>query len=186
MTEIILHDAAKAHGLKFVSLRYFNVAGADPKLRTGQASLAATHLIKVACETAVGKRAKMQIFGKDYPTPDGTCIRDYIHVTDLVQAHSSALAYLRNGGASTTLNCGYGRGASVFEVVDAVRRVSGRDFPVEISGRRPGDPPALIANVDRIRATLPWRPQFQNLDTIVAHALAWEKQLASRRKNAVS
>ena len=186
MTEIILHDAAKAHGLKFVSLRYFNVAGADPKLRTGQASLAATHLIKVACETAVGKRAKMEIFGKDYPTPDGTCIRDYIHVTDLVQAHSSALAYLRNGGASTTLNCGYGRGASVFEVVDAVRRVSGRDFPVEISGRRPGDPPALIANVDRIRATLPWRPQFQNLDTIVAHALAWEKQLASRRKGVVS
>jgi len=186
MTEIILHDAAKTHGLKFVSLRYFNVAGADPKLRTGQASLAATHLIKVACETAVGKRAKMEIFGKDYPTPDGTCIRDYIHVTDLVQAHSSALAYLRNGGASTTLNCGYGRGASVFEVVDAVRRVSGRDFPVEISGRRPGDPPALIANVDRIRATLPWRPQFQNLDTIVAHALAWEKQLASRRKGVVS
>src|SRR5215475_3623860 len=186
LTEIILHDAAKAHGLKFVSLRYFNVAGADPKLRTGQTSLAATHLIKVACETAVGKRAKMQIFGKDYPTPDGTCIRDYIHVTDLVQAHSSALAYLRNGGASTTLNCGYGRGASVFEVVDAVRRVSGRDFPVEISGRRPGDPPALIANVDRIRATLPWRPQFQNLDTIVAHALAWEKQLASRRKSSVA
>jgi UDP-glucose 4-epimerase len=186
MTEIILHDAAKAHGLKFVSLRYFNVAGADPKLRTGQASLAATHLIKVACETAVGKRAKMEVFGKDYPTPDGTCIRDYIHVSDLVQAHSSALAYLRNGGASTTLNCGYGRGASVFEVVDAVRRVSGRDFPVEISGRRQGDPPALVANVDRIRATLPWRPQFQNLDTIVAHALAWEKQLASRRKNAGS
>jgi UDP-glucose 4-epimerase len=186
MTEIMLHDAAQAHGLKFVSLRYFNVAGADPKMRTGQASLAATHLIKVACETAVGKRPKMEVFGKDYPTPDGTCVRDYIHVSDLVQAHSSALAYLRSGGASVTLNCGYGRGASVFDVIDAVRRVSGRDFPVEISGRRPGDAPALVANVDRIRATLPWRPQFQNLDTIVGHALAWEKQLASRRKGAVS
>jgi len=185
MSEIMLHDAARAHGLHFVNLRYFNVAGADPKMRTGQATPAATHLIKVACETAVGKRAKMQVFGTDYPTPDGTCIRDYIHVSDLVQAHSSALAYLRNGGASITLNCGYGRGASVIEVVNAVRRASGRDFPVEVSGRRPGDPPALVANVDRIRATLPWRPRFQNLDSIVSHALAWEKQLAGMRKNAV-
>ena len=184
MSEIMLHDAAKAYGLRFVILRYFNVAGADPRMRTGQATPAATHLIKVACETAIGKRPKLEVFGTDYPTPDGTCIRDYIHVSDLAQAHSSALAYLRNGGASATFNCGYGRGASVFEVIDSVRRASGRDFPVEVSPRRPGDPPSLVANVDRIRATLPWRPQFQNLDTIVAHALAWEKQLATRRKPA--
>jgi UDP-glucose 4-epimerase len=186
MSEIMLHDAGKAHGLRFVILRYFNVAGADPKLRTGQATPAATHLIKVACETATGTRSKMDVFGTDYPTPDGTCIRDYIHVSDLVQAHSAALAYLRSGGASATFNCGYGQGASVFEVIDAVRRASGRDFPVDVSGRRPGDAPALVANVDRIRAALPWRPRFQNLDTIVAHALAWEKQLASRRKSGVA
>lgn len=182
MSEIMLHDAAKAHGLRFVILRYFNVAGADPRMRTGQATPAATHLIKVTCETAIGKRPKLEVFGTDYPTPDGTCIRDYIHVSDLVQAHSASLAYLRSGGASATFNCGYGRGASVFEVIDAVRRASGRDFPVEVSRRRPGDAPSLVANVDRIRATLRWRPQFQNLDTIVAHALAWEKQLATRRK----
>jgi UDP-glucose 4-epimerase len=182
MSEIMLHDAAKAYGLRFVVLRYFNVAGADPKLRTGQATPAATHLIKVACETATGKREKMDIFGTDYPTPDGTCIRDYIHVSDLTQAHSAALAYLRSGGISATFNCGYGRGASVLEVIAAVRRASGHDFRVDISGRRPGDAPALVANVDRIHAALPWRPRFQNLDTIVTHALAWEKQLASRRK----
>jgi len=186
MSEIMLHDASKAHGLRFVILRYFNVAGADPNMRTGQATPAATHLIKVACETAIGKRPKMDVFGTDYPTPDGTCIRDYIHVTDLVQAHSAALGHLRSGGASATFNCGYGRGASVLEVIDAVRRASGRDFPVEVSGRRPGDPPALVANADRIRATLPWRPRFQNLDTIVSHALAWEKQLAGRRKSSVA
>jgi UDP-glucose 4-epimerase len=186
MTEIMLHDAARAHGLRFVTLRYFNVAGADPKMRAGQATLTATHLIKVACETAIGKRPKLEIFGTDYPTPDGTCIRDYIHVSDLVDAHSSALAYLRTGGASATLNCGYGRGSSVLEVIDAVRRASGRDFPVEVSRRRPGDPPSLVANVERIHTMLPWRPQFQNLDTIVAHALAWEKQLASRHIDVVS
>ena len=186
MSEIMLHDASKAHGLRFVILRYFNVAGADPNMRTGQATPAATHLIKVACETAIGKRPKMDVFGTDYPTPDGTCIRDYIHVTDLVQAHSAALGHLRSGGASATFNCGYGRGASVLEVIDAVHRASGRDFPVEVSGRRPGDPPALVANADRIRATLPWRPRFQNLDTIVSHALAWEKQLAGRRKSSVA
>ncbi|MGB9400073.1 MAG: UDP-glucose 4-epimerase GalE [Pseudolabrys sp.] len=184
MSEIMLHDAAKAYGLRFVILRYFNVAGADPRMRTGQATPAATHLIKVACETAIGKRPKLEVFGTDYPTPDGTCIRDYIHVSDLVQAHSSSLAYLRSGGPSATFNCGYGHGASVFEVVDSVRRASGRDFPVEVSQRRPGDVPALVANVNRIRAMLHWRPQFQNLDTIVAHTLAWEKQLAARRKPA--
>ena len=186
MSEIMLHDAGTAHGLRFVILRYFNVAGADPRLRTGQATPAATHLIKVACETAIGKRPKMTVFGTDYPTPDGTCIRDYIHVSDLAQAHSAALGYLRSGGASATFNCGYGRGASVLEVIAAVRRASGYDFPVEVSGRRPGDPPALVANVERIHAALPWRPRFQNLDTIVSHALAWEKQLANRRKSAVA
>jgi len=183
MSEIMLHDTARARELRFVILRYFNVAGADPRLRTGQATPAATHLIKVACETAIGKRPKMNVFGTDYPTPDGTCIRDYIHVSDLVQAHSAALAYLRSGGTSLTLNCGYGRGVSVLEVIDSVQRTVGREFLVDIAGRRPGDPPSLVANVDRIREFLPWRPRFQNLDTIVAHALAWEKQLASRRKS---
>jgi UDP-glucose 4-epimerase len=181
MSEIMLHDAGKAHGLRFVVFRYFNVAGADPKLRTGQSTPAATHLIKVACEAALGKRPRIEVFGTDYPTPDGTCIRDYIHVSDLARAHSAALAHLRRGGANATFNCGYGQGSSVFEVIDAVRRASGRDFPVEISGRRAGDPPALVANVDRIRATLDWRPQFQDLDTIVAHALAWEKRLPGKR-----
>lgn len=186
MSEIMLHDAGKAHDLRFVVLRYFNVAGADPKLRTGQATPAATHLIKVACEAALGKRPKIDVFGTDYPTPDGTCLRDYIHVSDLARAHSAALAHLRRGGASSTFNCGYGRGASVFDVIDAVRRASGHEFPVEISGRRAGDPAALVANVDRIRATLDWRPQFQDLDTIVAHALAWERRLPGKRGTAAA
>jgi len=186
MSEIMLHDAGKAHGLRFVVLRYFNVAGADPKLRTGQSTAGATHLIKVACEAALGKRAKLAVYGTDYPTPDGTCVRDYIHVSDLARAHSAALGYLRRGGASATFNCGYGRGASVLEVIDSVRRVSGRDFPVEISGRRAGDPPALVANVDRIRSMLDWRPQFQDLDTIVAHAFAWERRLPGKRDTAMA
>ncbi len=167
MSEIMLHDAGKAHGLRFVILRYFNVAGADPKLRTGQSTPAATHLIKVACEAALGKRPKIDVYGTDYPTPDGTCIRDYIHVSDLARAHSAALGHLRRGGASATFNCGYGRGASVFEVIDAVRRASGVDFPVEIADRRAGDPAALVANVDRIRSVLDWRPLYQDLDNIV-------------------
>ena len=181
MSEIMLHDAGRAHGLRFVILRYFNVAGADPRGRTGQSSPGATHLIKVACEAAIGKRPKMSVYGTDYDTPDGTGIRDYIHVSDLARAHSAALGHLRRGGASMTFNAGYGRGASVFEVIDAVRRASGRDFQVEIEGRRPGDPAALVANVERIRSTLPWQPQFQDIDTIVAHALAWEKRLAGKR-----
>jgi UDP-glucose 4-epimerase len=181
MSEIMLHDAGRAHDLRFVILRYFNVAGADPQGRTGQSTPAATHLIKVACEAALGKRPKMSVYGTDYPTPDGTGIRDYIHVSDLARAHSAALGHLRRGGASATFNCGYGRGNSVFEVIDAVRRVSGRDFAVEIEGRRPGDPPALVANVDRIRASLPWQPRFQDLDTIVAHAFAWERKLAGKQ-----
>src|SRR5476651_603932 len=184
MSEIMLHDTGKAHGLRFVVLRYFNVAGADPKRRTGQSTAGATHLIKVACEAALGKRGKLTVFGTDYPTPDGTALRDYIHVSDLARAHSAALAYLRRGGASNTFNCGYGHGASVFEVIDSVRRASQRDFPVEIAGRRAGDPPALVANVERIRSTLDWRPQFEDLDTIVAHALAWERRLPGRREKA--
>jgi len=181
MSEIMLHDAGKAHGLRFVILRYFNVAGADPRGRTGQSSPGATHLIKVACETALGKRTKMAVYGTDYPTPDGTCVRDYIHVSDLVRAHSAALGHLRRGGASATFNCGYGRGSSVIEVIDAVRRASGRDFPVEIAGRRPGDPAALVANVERIGKALPWQPQFQDIDTIVAHAFAWERKLPGKK-----
>jgi UDP-glucose 4-epimerase len=177
MSEIILSDAGRAHDLRFVTLRYFNVAGADPNMRTGQVTPSATHLIKVACETALGRRVKMDIFGTDYSTPDGTCIRDYIHVSDLARAHSSALAYLRRGGASATLNCGYGHGHSVLEVLDAVRRASGCDFSVEVADRRPGDPVCLVANVERILTTLDWRPQFDDLDTIVAHALAWERRL---------
>jgi UDP-glucose 4-epimerase len=184
MSEIMLHDVGRAHPLRFVVLRYFNVAGADPKGRTGQATPAATHLIKVACETALGRRPKMDVFGTDYPTPDGTCVRDYIHVSDLVRAHLAALAHLRRGGTSTTFNCGYGHGHSVFEVVDAVRRASGRDFPVEIAGRRAGDPASVIADASRIQTTLDWRPQFDDLDTIVTHALAWERRLTGRREGA--
>lgn len=185
MSEIMLHDTSKAHDFRFVVLRYFNVAGADPKGRTGQSTPAATHVIKVACETALGKRAKMTVFGTDFPTPDGTGIRDYIHVSDLAKAHSAALAYLRRGGASATFNCGYGRGSSVLEVIEAVRRACGHDFPVEIGDRRPGDPASLVANVERIRKTLDWHPQFQDLDTIVSHALAWEKRLPGKRESAV-
>jgi len=181
MSEIMLHDAGRAYGLRFVVLRYFNVAGADPKRRTGQSTAGATHLIKVACEAALGKRAKLDVYGTDYPTPDGTCIRDYIHVSDLARAHSAALGYLRRGGESTTLNCGYGRGASVFEVISSVKRVSRRDFPVDIGGRRAGDPASLVADVSRIRSVLDWQPQFQDLDTIVSHALTWEQLLSKRR-----
>jgi UDP-glucose 4-epimerase len=177
MSEIVLHDAARAHGLNFVTLRYFNVAGADPKQRTGQASANATHLIKVACETALGRRPKIDVFGTDYPTPDGTCIRDYIHVTDLARAHIAALAYLRRGGASTTFNCGYGHGYSVLEVLAAARRISGNEFPVDFADRRAGDPASLVADVGRIQAELDWRPMFDDLETIISHALAWERRL---------
>lgn len=180
MTEIMLRDASRAHGIGHVILRYFNVAGADPQLRTGQATKGATHLIKVAVETALGVRPKIEVFGTDYPTPDGTCIRDYIHVTDLIRAHADALAYLRSGGASVTLNCGYGRGFSVLEVIDVVKRVAGVDFRVEMAPRRPGDPARIVAACDRIRAVLGWQPQLDDLATIVAHALAWERKLQGR------
>jgi UDP-glucose 4-epimerase len=177
MTEIMLRDASAAYGLGHVILRYFNVAGADPALRTGQSTRGATHLIKVAAETALGRRARMQVFGTDYPTPDGTCIRDYIHVADLVRAHSDALAHLRQGGGSLTLNCGYGRGFSVLQVIEAVKRVAKMDFKVELAPRRPGDPAQIVACSDRIRSVLGWRPHYDNLDTIVEHALAWERKL---------
>ena len=177
MTEMMLQDAGIAHGLRYCILRYFNVAGADPLGRTGQSTKGATHLIKVAVETALGLRQKMQVFGTDYETSDGTCVRDYIHVWDLVGAHSHALAYLRAGGASTVLNCGYGRGFSVLEVIEIVKRAAGIDFQVEIAGRRPGDPARIVAAADRARSTLGWHPQLDDLPTIVRHALAWERNL---------
>jgi UDP-glucose 4-epimerase len=181
MTEIMLRDAGRAYNLRYVILRYFNVAGADPQMRTGQSTKGATHLIKVAVETALGHRPNMTVFGTDYATPDGTCVRDYIHVTDLVQAHSDALAYLRRGSDSVTLNCGYGHGFSVLEVVDAVKRVSRSDFEVDMGARRPGDPAKIVAASDRIRSVLDWRPKYDDLATIVGHALEWERGLASRQ-----
>jgi UDP-glucose 4-epimerase len=184
MSEVMLHDVAAAHDLRYVILRYFNVAGADPKQRTGQSTPAATHLIKVGIETALGLRPKLEVYGTDYPTPDGTCIRDYIHVSDLAGAHSAALAHLRRGAAGMTFNCGYGHGYSVLEVIGAIERVTGRKLPVEIAGRRPGDPVSLVADVSRIRSHLDWSPQFENLDTIVSHALAWEQVLQEGRKAA--
>jgi UDP-glucose 4-epimerase len=182
MTEIMLKDVAAAHGLNYVILRYFNVAGADPALRTGQSTVGATHLIKVAVETALGLRPYLEIFGTDYGTPDGTCIRDYIHVADLIGAHSAALAHLRQGGASDTFNCGYGHGYSVREVIEAVERVAVSDFAVRPAPRRPGDPAAIVADSARIRAMLGWGPQFDDLETIVSHALGWERRLAGMRK----
>jgi UDP-glucose 4-epimerase len=181
MSEVMLRDASRAHGLGHVILRYFNVAGADPRGRAGQSSKSATHLIKVAVEAAAGLRPKLQVFGTDYPTPDGSCIRDYIHVSDLVRAHCDALRHLRAGGASLTLNCGYGHGYSVLEVVDTVKRVAGVDFKVEIAARREGDPARIIADAQRAGAMLDWRPRFDDLPTIVAHAFAWERELLKRR-----
>ena len=177
MTETMLRDTAKAHPLRFVALRYFNVAGADPKGRSGQSTARATHLIKVASETALGMRPSLEVFGTDYETPDGTCIRDYIHVSDLVRAHLDALRYLRAGGESIVLNCGYGEGFSVLDVVAAVKRAAKTDFAVHMSDRRPGDPAALVAGADRIREVLGWVPRHNNLDTIVEDALSWEKRL---------
>lgn len=177
MTEIMLADTANAHDFRFVALRYFNVAGADPQGRSGQSTPKATHLIKVACETAIGKRAQMEVFGTDYPTPDGTCVRDYIHVKDLARAHMAALAHLRNGGQSNIFNCGYSKGFSVHEVIVAVKRVSGVNFNVKLSPRRAGDPAAIVAASAKIRSELGWTPEHDDLDTIVAQALAWEKRV---------
>jgi UDP-glucose 4-epimerase len=181
MTEIMLHDIAPAYGMEFVALRYFNVAGADPQGRTGLATMGATHLLKIAVEAATGQRSKIDVFGTDYPTPDGSCIRDFIHVSDLVQAHRAALSYLREGGTSTTLNCGYGRGYSVLETIEAVRRASGRNFAVQYAPRRDGDIMTMIADTTRIRATLDWTPVYDDLETIARHALAWEEKLARER-----
>ncbi len=180
MSEMMLRDAAAAHGFKYAILRYFNVAGADPKGRYGQSTPSATHLIKVAAETAVGKRGHMEMFGQDYPTPDGTCVRDYIHVTDLAAAHAATLEHLRNGGESIIANAGYGRGYSVREVIDTVRKVSGVDFEVRQGPRRAGDPPAIVANADFLRRELGWRPRLDDLQTIVRDAIAWEKELQRR------
>ncbi len=181
MTEIMLRDTVHAHDLKYVALRYFNVAGADPLGRFGQSTPQATHLIKVAGEAALGLRPYLEVFGTDYPTPDGTCIRDYIHVTDLARAHVSALEYLREGGKSEVLNCGYGTGYSVLDVIDAVKRASGSDFAVRLGPRRPGDPAALIAQAERIGEMLGWVPMLDDLDTIVESALGWEQRLIEVR-----
>ena len=183
MTEIMLHDVASAHGMNYVVLRYFNVAGADPQARIGLATAGATHLLKIAVEAAMGQRAKIDVFGTDYPTPDGSCIRDFIHVSDLAQAHRAALSYLRDGGVSVTLNCGYGRGYSVLETIEAVRRVSGRNFAVQYASRRPGDIMTMIADTGRIRTTLDWTPQYDDIEIIAAHALAWEAKLFRERNS---
>jgi len=180
MVEWMLEDTAKAHNLSYVILRYFNVAGADPQGRIGQSTRNATHLIKVAVQTALGRRAGMEVFGTDYPTPDGSCLRDYIQVTDLARAHVDALNYLRAGGGNLTCNVGYARGYSVLDVIDVVKKVSGVDFPVRRSGRRPGDPAAIVAANDRIRAELGWTPQHDNLSEIVRQALDWERRLHNR------
>ena len=177
MAERMLQDIARAAGLRYAILRYFNVAGADPEARIGQATPGSNHLIKVACATALGQRPYMQIHGTDYPTPDGTCVRDYIHVDDLAQAHLDALDYLERGGASTVLNCGYGHGHSVREVIEAVRKVSGVDFPVEEGPRRPGDPSALVASNRKIGEVLGWRPRYDDLEYIVRTAWRWEQKL---------
>jgi len=177
MVEWMLEDAARAFGIETVILRYFNVAGADPKLRSGQCTKGSTHLIKVACEVSTGRRESMAIYGTDYPTPDGTCIRDYIHVSDLARAHGLALDYLRQGGKTCVLNCAYGHGSSVREVINTVKRVSGMDFPVIESPRRDGDPPSIVATGERVRSVLNWQPRYDDLDMIVSHALAWERRL---------
>ena len=180
MTEWMLRDTAAAHDFRYTALRYFNVAGADPKGRSGQSTRGATHLIKVACETALGKRPYMEIYGHDFPTPDGTCVRDYIHVSDLVAAHRLALDRLRTGASSIVANCGYGRGYSVHDVIESVERVHGRPIDARLTDRRAGDAASVVANSARARKDLGWEPGFDNLDVIVETALAWEKGLASR------
>ncbi|HEY7749693.1 MAG TPA: UDP-glucose 4-epimerase GalE [Aestuariivirgaceae bacterium] len=177
MTEWMLADSAHAHGLNYVSLRYFNVAGADPKGRTGQSNPRATHLIKVACQTLLGQRGQMEVFGTDYETPDGTCIRDYIHVSDLIAAHVDAMTHLRSGRQGGVFNCGYGRGYSVLEVIRAVERAGQQKLNVRLAGRRAGDSARIVASADRARTILRWSPRWDNLDEIVTSALTWEKKL---------
>jgi UDP-glucose 4-epimerase len=182
MTEWMLADVAAAHAMTFGVLRYFNVAGADPAGRSGQSTPLATHLIKVACQTALGQREKMDIFGTDYETPDGTCVRDYIHVTDLIAAHALLLRHLRQGGDSTTLNCAYGQGFSVRQVVDMVRDVSGVDFRAEEGPRRAGDPASITATGEKVRALLGWTPEHDDLREIVQSAYDWERHLMVRNR----
>jgi UDP-glucose 4-epimerase len=180
MTELMLRDVAAVHPFNYVALRYFNVAGADPLGRSGQSSGRATHLIKVATQAALGERSHIDIYGTDYPTPDGTCLRDYIHVSDLADAHLLALDYLRGGGGSLSLNCGYGKGYSVLEVTEAVKQVSGIDFETRLAPRRAGDPSTLIAGATKIRDLLGWAPKHDDLERIISHALAWEQNLQQR------
>jgi UDP-glucose 4-epimerase len=177
MVEWMLEDVSRACHFRYVALRYFNVAGADPKGRLGQTSKNATHLIKIAAQTALGRRPSMMVYGEDYATRDGTCERDFIQVTDLADAHLDALRYLRGGGASTVCNCGYGHGATVREVIEVVRKVSGVDFKVEIGPRRAGDPAVIVARAERAREVLGWKPKRDNLEEIVAQALDWERRL---------
>ncbi len=184
MTEWMLRDFALAGGPRYVALRYFNVAGCEPSGAIGQSTPDATLLVKVACEAAVGSRDRVSIFGTDYPTPDGTCLRDYIHVEDLAAAHLDALAYLRGGGQSETLNCGYGHGYSVRDVIHAVEAASGSPLPIVEEGRRAGDPPELVAVADRIRDVLGWAPSLDNLDEIVRSSLAWERKIAAGDRTA--
>lgn len=180
MAEWMLYDIAAVTGLGTAILRYFNVAGADPAGRSGETTLPATHLVKLAVRAALGKRSGLSVFGNDYPTPDGSCVRDYIHVSDLAMAHVAALAHLRRGGGNLKLNCGYGHGFSVLEVIDVVKRVSGADFDVTIEERRPGDPAILVADAGKIRDVLGWTPQYDDLEAIVTHALAWENAMTGR------
>lgn len=185
MTEQMLGDTAAAHSINYCALRYFNVAGADPRARSGQSTAGATHLIKVAVEAALGKREFVSVYGTDYDTPDGTGVRDYIHVSDLAAAHVLALeALIEQPQRSLTMNCGYGRGFSVFEVLDAVDRVTNIAIDRRIEPRRAGDAGSLVSDPSRIRATLPWEPQCDDLDTIIAHALAWERKLSEIRGEA--
>lgn len=183
MSERMIMDLSAASGLKHVILRYFNVAGANPDGKLGQATPEATHLIKVACECATGQRPGMSVFGTDYDTRDGTCIRDYIHVEDLAKAHVMALDYMAGGGESQVLNCGYGRGFTVREVIDRVKAESGVDFPVTETGRRAGDPGALMADNTRVKAVLGWQPDYDDLATIVRTALAWERVWQARKNS---
>jgi UDP-glucose 4-epimerase len=180
MSEWMLRDTAAAHGLKYVALRYFNVAGADPQARIGQRTPEATHLIKIACQTALGQRQQAAIYGTDYPTPDGTGIRDYIHIEDLAAAHLAALTYLDKGGDSTAINVGYGKGSSVREVLAMVKQVSGVDFTVVEADRRPGDPGCLIARAEKIKQLTDWQPRYDSLQTIVEDAWRWESKLAGK------
>ncbi|HKC02970.1 MAG TPA: UDP-glucose 4-epimerase GalE [Sphingomicrobium sp.] len=181
MTERMLADASAAYGFDYGALRYFNVAGADPQGRAGQIGKGSTHLIKIAVEAAVGKRNHVDVFGTDYPTPDGTCIRDYIHVSDLAAAHVAALARLiERPGENLILNCGYGHGLSVLEVLDAVDRANGSPVPRQTGARRAGDPPQLVASNRALLETLAWRPAYADIDTIVGDALAWERKLKER------